>query len=140
MDPNKLNLQATKQALSESGFSIETEVIPDEAHFGNWILIALKSTLAVRVTSDRGDMVLDLMPSRSFREGATEQDWYTWDVVMRALHLQPKSPDPLMSFLTYFRAFELAFAPIRWKETLRDLRDTEGEKRRRFMEGRHMRT
>ena len=137
MDPK---LEETKDALSKFGFAIETEVIPDEAHFGNWILVALGGTLAVRVTSDRGDIVLDLMPRRSFREGATEQDWYTWDVVMQALRLKTKSPDPLMSFLGYFHHLEFAFAPIQWKETLRDLRDTEREKRRRFMEGRHMRT
>jgi len=137
MDPER-ELQDTKENLSRFGFSIESVVMPKEAHFGNWILIALGGTLAIRVTSDRGGIIVDLMPRRLFREGATEQDWYTWDVVMEALRLKDKSPNQLMSFLGYHHHLDFAFAPVQWKETLRDLREAEKEKRRRFMEGRQM--
>ncbi len=137
MDPK---LQAIKQVLSESGFVVETVQPPDEKHFGNWILSAVRDSLVVRVTSDKGGILLDLMPGHLFREGATESDWYNWDVVVRALELKTKSSeDDLMSFLQESGELKYAFAPLRWKDTLGKLRQVEEDKRRRFMKERTVR-
>jgi hypothetical protein len=133
MDPL---LEKTKRALSEYGFALEDEAAPDESHFGNWILIATHGSVTIRITKDRGDIMLDLIPRRSFREGASEEDWYTWDVVAKALNLKARTAEEMLEVVAKDNYLQVDFAPIYWKDTLPRLRYAEAEKRLRFMEGR----
>jgi hypothetical protein len=130
-------LEETKHALAKSDFAVEAVQAVDEAHAGNWILVASRGPLAVRVASDRGDIQIDLMPYHRFAAGLTEEsDWYNWDVVAQALGLQIKNDvDTLTSFLHQSGLVESEFQPDGWDEILPKLRNVEKEKRRRLMEG-----
>jgi hypothetical protein len=128
-------LEKTKRALSDSGFALEKEVPPDEEHFGNWVLIATYGNTTVRITRDKGDIMLDLMPRRVFREGATESDWYTWDVVAQALNLKARTAEEMLEIVSEGH-LQISFSPIEWKDwALPAIRRTEEDKRRRFIEG-----
>jgi hypothetical protein len=124
-------LEETKHALAKSDFAVEAVQAPDEADFGNWVLVASRGSLVVRVASDRGDILIDLRPYHRFAAGPTEQsEWYNWDVVARALDLQlDNSVDTLTSFLNQSGLLESEFQPDRWEGILPKLRSVEKEKR-----------
>jgi hypothetical protein len=132
-------LEKTKRALSDSGFAVEGEPVPDQAHFGNWILIATLGTVTVRITRDRSDIILDLIPRFLLREGASEDSWYTWDVVAKALNLKARTAEEMLELVSD-DYLQHAFNHIAWKDyALAALRRTEEDKRRRFMEGLNVR-
>jgi hypothetical protein len=127
-------LEQTTNILRKYGFATE-ETAPDQAHFGNWVLIAARAPLALRVTNDRG-VVLDLMEWDTFQGGANESDWFNWDVVARALGIEEKNGEPqLWRFLRNLYAVEDAFLRQNWAKTKDLLYKIEAEKRRKFMEG-----
>jgi hypothetical protein len=131
-------LEETKHALATSDFAVEAVQALDEAHLGNWILVASRGPLVVRIVSDRGDIRIDLIPYHRFAAGLTEEsDWYNWDVVAQALGLQVKNGvDTLTSFLHQSGLVESEFKPDGWEEVLPKLQSVEMEKRRRLTEGR----
>ena len=108
-------LQSIKRALSESRFALEAEVAPDEAHLGKWILIASYGSVTARITEDKGDILLDLIPRRLFREGASEDAWYTSNVVARALNLKARTPGELLEIVPDAH-LQYLFSPAEWKE------------------------
>ncbi|SRR6266404_5568704 len=124
-------LEETKNALSKSDFAVEALQAPDEAHFGNWVLVASRGPLVVRIASDRGDLLIDLKPYHRFAAGPTEQsDWYNWDVVAQALDLQlDNGMDTLTSFLHQSGLVESEFQPDGWEGILPKLRSVGKEKR-----------
>jgi hypothetical protein len=130
-------LEETKHAVAKSDFAVEALQAPDEAHLGNWVLVASRGSLVVRIASDRGDILINLMPYHRFAAGPTERsDWYDWDVVAQALDLQlDNGVDTLTSFLQHSGLVESEFQPDRWEEILTKLRSVEKEKRRRLTEG-----
>jgi hypothetical protein len=130
-------LEETKEALAKSDFTVEAVQAPDHAHFGNWILVASRGPLVVRISSDRGGIQIDLMPYHRFAAGLTEEsNWYNWDVVAQALELQIKNgADMLTSFLQQSELVESEFQPDGWEEILPKLQSVEKEKRRRLTEG-----
>jgi hypothetical protein len=122
-------LHTIKRALSESRFVIEGEVAPDEAHFGNRVLIASYGSVTIRVTEDKDDIMLDLIPRRLFREGASEDAWYTWDVVASALNLKARTAAEVLEIVPEAH-LQYLFGPMDWKEhTLPALRRTKANKR-----------
>ena len=122
-------LHTIKRALSESRLVIEGEVDPDEAHFGNWVLVASYGSVTIRVTEDKDDIMLDLIPRRLFREGASEDGWYTWDVVASALSLKARTAAEVLEIVPEAH-FQYLFGPMEWKEhTLPALRRTKANKR-----------
>jgi hypothetical protein len=108
-------LQSIKRALSESRFALEAEVAPEAAHLGKWILIASYGSVTARITEDKGDILLDLIPRRLFREGASEDAWYTSDVVARALNLKARTPGELLEIVPDAH-LQYLFSPAEWKE------------------------
>jgi hypothetical protein len=135
-----MDLKEATQILNKYGFDTEIRTQPDQAHFGNWVLIAKRAPLALRVINDRG-VVLDLMEWDEFQGGANESDWFNWDVVARALlGILPKENGEaqLGSFLGIFYAVEGAFQRQNWATTKDLLYKIEAEKRREFMEGRRV--
>jgi hypothetical protein len=89
MDPQ---LERTRETLTKAGFATEVTIGPDREHFGNWVLTATQSPIALRVTQDRGSILLDLMPIHFFESHPHESDWFNWDVVARAIDVsQPTS-------------------------------------------------
>lgn len=132
MDP----LEETTHTLRKWGFYPNVITPPDQAHFGNWVLIATKDPLALRVINDRGVVLLDLMEWDAFEAGANESDWFNWDVVARALGLQEESrEDQLQTFLSNLHEVQNAFLHQNWPATRDLLYNIEAEKRRKFMEG-----
>jgi hypothetical protein len=140
-----MNLEMATKLVSEFGFDTELMTPPDQAHFGNWMLIALSPPLALRVTNDRG-IVLDLIEADAFKAGADESDWFNWDVVARALGLQvvglhmsgieaTDSAPQLWAFLLNKKAVVNAFSQAEWAKTRDLLHKVEAEKRREFMGG-----
>jgi hypothetical protein len=128
-------LKETTQLLDKAGFVTESTTPANESHFGNWMLIATRFPVALRVTNDRG-VVLDLMEGNAFKAGANESDWFNWDVVARALGIKEVSgEDQLWTFIQSFREVENAFLPQNWPATKDRLYKIEAEKRRRFIEG-----
>jgi hypothetical protein len=123
-------LEETKHALAKSDFAVEVVQALDEAHFGNWILVASRGPLVVRISSDRGDIQIDLMPYHRFAAGLTEEsNWHNWDVVAQALGLQIKNEaDALTSFLHQSGLVESEFQPDGWEEILPKLQSVEKEK------------
>jgi hypothetical protein len=122
-------LHTIKRALSESRFVIEGEVAPDQAHFGNWVLVASYGSVTIRITEDKDDIMLDLIPRRLFREGASEDGWYTWDVVASALNLKARTAAEVLEIVPEAH-FQYLFGPMEWKEhTLPALRRTKANKR-----------
>jgi len=122
-------LQTLKRALSESRFVLEEEVGPEEAHFGNWILVASYGSVTIRVTQGKDDIMLDLIPRRLFREGASEDAWYTWDVVARALNLKARTASEMLEKVPDGH-LQYLFSPAEWKEhTLPALCRTRTDKR-----------
>ena len=122
-------LHTIKRALSESRFVIEGEVAPDQAHFGNWVLVASYGSVTIRITEDKDDIMLDLIPRRLFREGASEDGWYTWDVVASALSLKARTAAEVLEIVPEAH-FQYLFGPMEWKEhTLPALRRTKANKR-----------
>jgi hypothetical protein len=136
------SISTVKSLLSGSDFTVESEAPPDEDHFGNWILTATRPSLAIRVASDKDDMTLDLMPLHLFREGASKDYWFTWDVVAEAFNLKVYSAKSMLKRLLLRNSeLENALSPTRLKKfALPALRDAEAKKRRRFMEGRSVGT
>lgn len=135
MDPK---LEQTTQILSKYGFLTELRTPPDQSHFGNWVLIATRSPVALRVINDRG-IVLDLIEWDTFQAGAKESDWFNWDVVAGALKIQEENgEDQLWSCLRNFHKIEDAFLRPNWATTRDLLYKIEAEKRRNFMEGGRM--
>jgi hypothetical protein len=130
-------LEETKEALAKSDFAVEAVQALDHAHFGNWILVASRGPLVVRISSDRGGIQIDLMPYHRFAAGLTEgSNWYNWDVVAQALELQIKNgADMLTSFLHQSGLVESEFQPDGWEEILPKLQSVEKEKRRPLTEG-----
>jgi hypothetical protein len=129
-------LQTIKRALSESRFVLEAEVAPDEAHFGKWILIASYGSVTIRITEDKDDIMLDLIPRRLFREGASEDAWYTSNVVAKALNLKVRTAGELLEIVPDAH-LQYLFSPTEWKEhTLPALRRTKVGKRPRFVRSR----
>lgn len=126
-------LEETKHALATSDFAVEAVQALDEAHSGNWTLVASRGPLVVRISTDRGDIQIDLMPYHRFAAGLTEEScWYNWDVIAQALGLQIKNGgDALTSFLHQSGLVESEFQPDAWEEILPKLQSVEKEKRRR---------
>ena len=130
-----LKLEQTTKILKKVGFISQLVKPADEAHFGNWVVIALQPPLALRVTNDRG-VTLDLMDSDTFQAGANESDWFNWDVVVRALGIQEESgEDQLWCLIRNFDAVETAFLRQNWLTTKDLLHKIEQDKRREFMQG-----
>lgn len=130
-----MELKDARQVLEKAGFAIQSEIPPDQEHFGNWMLLATRAPLALRVTNDRG-VVLDVMEWDEFEAGAKEFDWYTWDVVARALKLKEvQAEEQLWSFAHNFLEVENAFLRPNWPATKDLLHKIEAEKRREFMGG-----
>jgi hypothetical protein len=136
-----MDLEQTTKILSKYGFDTELRTAPDMEHFGNWVLIAKRAPLALRVINDRG-VVLDLMEWDAFQGGANESDWFNWDVVARALGIiqEENGEAQLGSFLRNFYEVEKAFLHPNWATTKDLLHKIEAEKRREFMEGRRVPT
>jgi hypothetical protein len=63
MDPH---LEEALHKLEEAQFSLQPLQGPDTRSFGNCILTGTRDHLAVRVTNDRGDILLDVMPGHLF--------------------------------------------------------------------------
>jgi hypothetical protein len=104
-------------------------VVPDEAHFGNRVLIASYGSVTIRVAEDKDDIMLDLIARRLFREGASEDAWYTWDVVASALNLKVRTAAEVLEIVPEAHLQHL-FGPMDWKEhTLPALRRTKANKR-----------
>ena len=114
--------------LSGQGFIVCEKSGPDEEHFGNWFLVCTRCNVAVRITSDRGHVDLDLVPEALYKAGGGESDWYNWDVVARALSI-PAEIDPLGSLPEYLQELDAAFAPGSWERTRDRLLLVEEEKR-----------
>jgi hypothetical protein len=140
MDPE---LELTTTSLEERGFVTELVTPPDQAHFGNWALIAVRYPLALRVTNDRG-IVVDLMEGNTFQSGAGEVEWFNWDVVARALGIPVVSfvvigasekMDQLWAVFANEKAVVNAFSQPEWAKTRALLHKVEKDKRREFMEG-----
>jgi hypothetical protein len=141
MDPE---LELTTTRLKERGFVTELVTPPDQAHFGNWALIAVRYPLALRVTNDRG-IVVDLMEGNAFQSGAGEAEWFNWDVVARALGIRVVSvveigvssekTDQLWAVFANEKAVVNAFSQAEWAKTRVLLHKVEKDKRREFMEG-----
>jgi hypothetical protein len=128
-------LDRTTYFLRKWGFDTELITPPDQAHFGNWALLATQAPLALRVINDRG-VVLDLMEWDAFQSGAKEPDWFNWDVVARALGIQEKDgEDQLWAFFRNFHTVQKAFLQSNWATTRDLLHKIEEDKRREFMEG-----
>jgi hypothetical protein len=126
--------------LKDWGFNLVEQRGPDAEHFGNWVLIATRDNLAIRVFRDRGHVNLDLMPIALFKPGADESNWFTWDVVARALGLPTKvEVEPLTYFHEDLGLVNHLFAPKHWEKTRELLAHVEEEKRRRFTEDRRVR-
>ena len=136
MDPH---LEEARHRLEAAQFFLRPLQAPDAKSFGNWILIGTRQHLAVRVTNDRGDILLDVMPSHLFAIGPNESDWFNYDVVARALgiDLRPEE-DGLRSFVDHFWMIDEAFSPYKWDKTAAILAAVEEQKRRSFMEGRRV--
>ena len=66
--------RATVRTLKKFGFSIKPLRTPDKLHFGNWLFTATRSNLAVLVTNDRNDVLLDLVPLHLFRPGSDKSE------------------------------------------------------------------
>jgi hypothetical protein len=122
----------TGLTLKDWGFNLLEQSEPDPKHFGNWILIGVRNNLALRVIRDRGSVNFDLMPAALFKPGASESDWYNWDVVARLGILQKSGIEPLVLFHDHLEELNRAFAPENWERTRGSLAYFEDEKRRRF--------
>jgi len=130
-----MELKDATQVLEKAGFAIQSEMPPDQEYFGNWMLLATRIPLALRVTNDRG-VVLDVMEWDAFQAGANESDWFNWDVVARALELKEVPlEEQLWSFVHNFLDVENAFLRSNWPATRELLLKIEAEKRREFMGG-----
>ena len=129
MDPY---LEEVRHKLIEAQFSLQPLQAADPKNFGNWILIGARDNLVLRVTNDRGDILLDVMPSHLFAIGPNESDWFNYDVVARALgiYLWPKE-NVMRSFLHHFWMIDEKFSPHKWDKTAAILATVEEEKRRR---------
>jgi hypothetical protein len=130
-------LEETINILGKAGFYSEILIPPDQEHFGNWMLLARHHPVAVRVTNDRGVILLDVTDLDTFNRSDSELDWYNWDVVARAIGIE-KIGDQLSSFLSNSEAGEKAFSGPNLKSTRDLLHKIELDKRRRFMEGRRI--
>ena len=139
MDPE---LELTTTSLQKRGFVTELVTAPDQAHFGNWALIAVRYPLALRVTNDRG-IVVDMMEGHAFQSGAGESEWFNWDVVARALGIQVVGLEigakdrahQLWAVFLNEKAVVNAFSQPEWAKTRVLLHEVEKDKRREFMEG-----
>jgi hypothetical protein len=128
-------LEYTTDVLRKYGFTTELRTDPDQEHFGNWVLFAMRDPVVLRVINDRG-VVLDLMEWNTFKRDAhQESEWFNWDVVARALGKEGAGETQLWSFLSNFYAVEEAFLLPNWANTRNLLYKIEAEKRRKFMEG-----
>jgi hypothetical protein len=130
-------LEQTTEILRKYGFAPKSRTDPDQAHFGNWVLFAMRDPVVLRVINDRG-VVLDLMEWNTFHGDAKESEWFNWDVVARALGIEVPGEPQLYSFLRNFPAVEEAFLIPNWPKTRELLYKIEEEKRREFMEGRRV--
>ncbi|SRR6266481_6711096 len=136
MDPK---LEDTTDILSKFGFVTEFITPPDQAHFGNWVLVTTRHPIALRAINDRGVVLLDLMEFDTFKAGANEFDWFNWDVVACALGIQEENKgDQLWSLLSNLGTVESAFLRSTWETTRDILYKIEADKRRKFMEGHKM--
>jgi hypothetical protein len=135
-----LAFRVTTDVLRKLGFVTESITPPDQEHFGNWVLLAIRFPVALRAINDRGVVHLDLMELSAFKSGVKESDWFNWDVVARALGIQETVEGALWSLARNFEKVESAFWPDNWKETLDLLHKIEADKRRQFMDGRRVAT
>ena len=132
-------LKDTIDILSKLGFVTGSITPPDEEHFGNWVLLTTRPPVALRVTNDRGVILLDLSEFDTFEAGAKESDWFNWDVVARALGIQEVTAESqLVSLAENFGKVESAFLRWNWEATRDLLHNIEADKRRQFMEGHRM--
>jgi hypothetical protein len=110
-------LDEIADTLKQRDFIVSSQV-PDTKNLGNWTMIAGRLNLVVRVTSNRGDILLDLMPLHRFRPPSTESDWFNWGVVARTLGIAKTTKGgPIRSFLEHFYMIDQAFAPQNWTQT-----------------------
>jgi hypothetical protein len=85
---------------------------------GNRTMIAGRLNLVVRVTEERGNTFLDLMPLHRFKTPSAESDWFSWDVVARTLGIATDAKvSPVRSFLEHFYKVDQAFAHESWANT-----------------------
>ena len=102
-------LEHTTYFLRKWGFDTELITPPDQVYFGNWVLLATRAPLALRVINDRG-VGVDLMEWDAFQAGAKESDWFNWDVVARALGIPVRDgEDQLWAFFLNLDAVAIAF-------------------------------
>ena len=123
-------LHTIKRALSESRFTLG-EVAPDEAHFDDRVLLASYGSITIRIAEDKDDIMLHLIPRRVFQEGASEDAWYAWDIVTKALNLKARTAAEILEIVPDAH-LQYLFSPMEWKEhTLPALRRTKRDRRAR---------
>jgi hypothetical protein len=127
----------TSLTLKDLGFDPLELSLPDPEHFGNWILIAGRDNLVVRLIGDRGHVNVDMTPVFLFEAGAPESEWFTWDVVASTLGIPLEPETDAWTLLQGHRDdVNRLCAPENWTVTRKLLAYAEKEKRRRFTEGR----
>jgi len=116
--------------LKQRDFIVSSQA-PDTKNFANWTMIAGRLNLVVRVTGDRGDIRLDLMPLHRFKTPSTESDWFHWDVVAGTLGIATTTKAGLVrSFLEHFYMIDQAFASENWTKTVALLSAFQQERQR----------
>ena len=96
---------------------------------GYWTLVASLACLESCVD----DIMLHLIPRRVFREGASEDAWYAWDIVTKALNLKARTAAETLEIVPDAH-LQYLFSPMEWKEhTLPALRRTKRDRRARFV-------
>jgi hypothetical protein len=96
---------------------------------GYWTLVASLACLESCVD----DIMLHLIPRRVFREGASEDAWYAWDIVTKALNLKARTAAETLEIVPDAH-LQYLFSPMEWKEhTLPALRRTKRDRRTRFV-------
>jgi hypothetical protein len=105
--------------------------LPDEAHFDDRVLLASYGSITIRIAEDKDDIMLHLIPRRVFREGASEDAWYAWDIVTKALNLKARTAAEILEIVPDAH-LQYLFSPMEWKEhTLPALRRTKRDRRAR---------
>jgi hypothetical protein len=90
----------------------------DPKNLGNSTMIAGRLNLVIRVIGEGGNILLDMMPLHRFKTPSTESDWFSWDIVARALDIATAAKaGPVRSFLENFYMVDQAFAPQNWAKT-----------------------
>ncbi len=112
-----LNINKTIDILRNAEFEIENVTESDQEHFGNWILLAYRPPLVIRVISDRGELLLDVARSEILNPVLHDHLWITWDVVSECIGVLYNARPPLDSLLSNLDAVTTAFSSENWPIT-----------------------